>query len=535
MKRLISMMLAVCLLAAAFSALAEASVSLDSIMQEIDKTSASLTVAPVSFRISADRQSIYLDRPAVTGSGRYLISYNIYDSDSNPVNYFYSNEEHVAATPGYGGLFNVFVVVTDESTGETNVQDIGWQGLSWPRADRLTVGKASFVISPDRKSVFVNRPEIRCRSGSVTIAYNIYDSASRPVNYFYSTQKRVAATPGYDGKFNVFIVVTDTETGEQNVQDIGWIILGREQPTAEPTAVIPVTPTPAPTPTPTPENTDFTTRVSDGKVTITKYLGSDENVTVPETIGALPVTAIGSGAFANCKTVKTVLLPGGLTAIDQGAFRNCTALERITVPEKVVRLGSEAFSGCTALTEVIVKGAVKTLQTDTFFNCSSLESLTLSEGLETVEYHAFRWCRKLERLDLPDSLLEIKDSAFADCGLTTLVIPDSVTEVGNYAFSGCEALEYITLPRNLDMVKSQCFSACHSLKEITIPAGCRLIGSYAFQHCWELRTVTVLNPSLQYGKSCFFDCCELSCFVGYPGSTTEVLARDNGIRFVALE
>ena len=189
-----------------------------------------LSVGKASFRISDDKQHIYIDRPSISGgSGKYTIAYNIYDADSNPVNYFYSTEAHVAATPGYGGLFNVFIVVRDTETGESETQNIDWQKLNWPYASSLTVGKVKFEISPDKESVFLDRPEVACSSGEVTIAYNIYDSESKPVNYFYSTFPRVAATPGYAGRFNVFIVVTDTVTGEKNEQNIGWVDLGGGQ------------------------------------------------------------------------------------------------------------------------------------------------------------------------------------------------------------------------------------------------------------------------------------------------------------------
>ena len=182
-----------------------------------------LRVGKASFELSPDRQSVFIDRPAITGgSGSFSVAYNIYDSDSVPVNYFYSDEERVAATPGYGGLFNVFIVVTDLVTGLSDTQNIGWQQLHWPYAEKLTVGRVAFERSPDGSSVFLTRPSVACAGGSVTIAYNIYDDQSRPVNYFYSAQSRVAASPGYSGRFNVFVAVTDTVTGETDVQNIGW-------------------------------------------------------------------------------------------------------------------------------------------------------------------------------------------------------------------------------------------------------------------------------------------------------------------------
>ncbi|MBR3017025.1 MAG: caspase family protein [Clostridia bacterium] len=186
-----------------------------------------LTVGKATFSISTDRQHIFIQRPTVSGgSGSYTIAYNIYDSDSQPVNYFYSAEASVAATPGYGGLFNVFVVVRDTVSGEENTQNIGWQQLSWPYASQLTVGALSYEISEDRMSIYLNRPAISCRGGSVSIAYNIYDANSQPVNYFYSSLPRVAATPGYAGKFNVYVVVTDLVTKESKTQNIGWVTLG---------------------------------------------------------------------------------------------------------------------------------------------------------------------------------------------------------------------------------------------------------------------------------------------------------------------
>ena len=176
----------------------------------------------ISFEISPDRQSIFIDRPAVTGSSDYTLAYNIYDSASRPVNYFYSTEARVAATPGYGGVFNVFVVATDKATNQSITKNIGWHTLNWPYADHLTVGKAASAFSPDMKSVYIDRPSVACRGGQVTIAYNLYDANGVPFNYFYSTEPRVAVTPGTPGRYNVFIVVTDTATGETNTQNIGW-------------------------------------------------------------------------------------------------------------------------------------------------------------------------------------------------------------------------------------------------------------------------------------------------------------------------
>ena len=67
-RRLLTGLLALCLLCCLSLAAAEAPVSLDELMTEIDKAGGALTVGQVSFRISKDKQSIYIDRPEITGS-----------------------------------------------------------------------------------------------------------------------------------------------------------------------------------------------------------------------------------------------------------------------------------------------------------------------------------------------------------------------------------------------------------------------------------------------------------------------------------
>ena len=240
MKRALVLLLTLCLILPI--AAAGEQVDLDALMQEIDKGAKALTVSPATYEISPDRQSVFIDRPEISGAAEYTIAYNIYDSDSNPVNYFYSDEARVAATPGYAGLFNVFIVVTDTDTGEQNTQNIGWHELlgpdstpptatSEPTAEPsptpeilqpLKVEPVTYEISGDARHIFIDRPVITGGSGTVSIAYNIYDSDAVPVNYFYSDEARVAATPGYAGLFNVFVVVTDIVTVEGDIQNIGW-------------------------------------------------------------------------------------------------------------------------------------------------------------------------------------------------------------------------------------------------------------------------------------------------------------------------
>ena len=337
MKRILCLLMILAFSLTACSALGEAAVSLDTLMDEIEEQSKALGVGALSFEISPNGQSIFIDRPEVTGCEEYTIAYNIYDSDSNPVNYFYSLEERVAATPGYAGLFNVFVVVTDTATGEQLIQNIGWQTLvgpddpppDQPTYEPLQVGAATFEISQNLQHVFIDRPAITGGSGQVTIAYNIYDSDSNPVNYFYSDEARVAATPGYKDRFNVFIVVTDLVTGETNTQNIGWNdLIGPNDPLPETEGLI-------------------YTPIDDGAaLRVTGYEGTDTEVIIPSTHEGLPVTEIGEGAFAGMETLRKMVIGEGVTVIRPDAFNGCLLLTDFTFPSTLKVIGQNAFRWC---------------------------------------------------------------------------------------------------------------------------------------------------------------------------------------------
>ena len=74
---------------------------------------------------------------------------------------------------------------------------------------------------------------------------------------------------------------------------------------------------------------------SDQSVTITSYVGDEEEVTVPSMIAGNPVNVIASGAFAG-SMAKTIILPDTIVSIEEGAFSE---------GQEVVYASSKAGSG----------------------------------------------------------------------------------------------------------------------------------------------------------------------------------------------
>ena len=111
---------------------------------------------------------------------------------------------------------------------------------------------------------------------------------------------------------------------------------------------------------------DFTVAENGTGVAITKYNGTAETVTIPETIGGKNVNKISTGAFLNNTTVKKIIVTKNVGTIEKNAFDSCSALESIVIWD--ASYGKSSFSdscmkNCTAFKSVYIN-TVYTLNSD---------------------------------------------------------------------------------------------------------------------------------------------------------------------------
>ncbi len=85
---------------------------------------------------------------------------------------------------------------------------------------------------------------------------------------------------------------------------------------------------------------------------ILKYLGSEKNLVIPETLDGNIVELINQSCFENNQTLESVYLPDSVEAIWEAAFRNCKNLKSVRFPETDVALDHYCFYGCESLEEV---------------------------------------------------------------------------------------------------------------------------------------------------------------------------------------
>ena len=102
----------------------------------------------------------------------------------------------------------------------------------------------------------------------------------------------------------------------------------------------------------------------------------------------------------------------------------------------IVSIGTSAFANCSSIRSITLGSTVKTVGQYAFYMVSSgsATTITLSEGLETISKQAFQNIN-VSSITIPSTVTTIGDSAFSGTSLTELVIPNGTTSIGNNTFN----------------------------------------------------------------------------------------------------
>merc|ERR1740136_598387 len=83
---------------------------------------------------------------------------------------------------------------------------------------------------------------------------------------------------------------------------------------------------------------------------------------------------IGDGAFFDCRSLTSIVIPNSITAIGSLAFTDCTSLTSIVIPDSVRGIGDEAFSDCRSLTSIVIPD-LRTISLSAFEGCTELTTI----------------------------------------------------------------------------------------------------------------------------------------------------------------
>ena len=166
-------------------------------------------------------------------------------------------------------------------------------------------------------------------------------------------------------------------------------------------------------------------------------------LTLGEGLLSLPV-----GGFYECTALKTVQFPSSLKYIygasyKVGCFENCSSLENITFQKgSLTQIGSGAFAFCTGLKSVVLPDGLTIIDQYAFLACTQMEVLVIPSTVTTINYRAFCDNDSLRTVVLPFGVTTLH-SAFQDCDyLESAYIPSTVTTIDN-SFSG--STKYLTI------------------------------------------------------------------------------------------
>ena len=228
-------------------------------------------------------------------------------------------------------------------------------------------------------------------------------------------------------------------------------------------------------------------------IEIVLYSGQKNDVSIPEQINGLPVTALTASCFEYCKDiVRSLHIPATVTELN-GALGSCRCLETVnidkdnksfifensavysadrtvllrcvtsaegefTIPDSVIRLEKAAFAGCCKL-----KG-INTGENNKYY--SSIDGVLFDKYREKL----FQYPLGSEKssYSVPESVREISDGAFEGAAdLENVEIPSSVELIGSRAFACCDKLDNIVIPDSVVRIDEGAFRDCSALSDIT--------------------------------------------------------------------
>lgn len=332
-----------------------------------------------------------------------------------------------------------------------------------------------------------------------------------------------------------------------------------------------------------------------------------EDIHIPDSM-----QTISADAFADCRSLKRIALQEGVTRVDSLAFAGCVSLKQAYLPDSLTTIGYNVFKDTGDLTihtkrntraygyalengiDVELTGEylldflfsyvdggveleeyrggsahlyipaqvqgypVLSIGSAAFENNRLLRGVTIAEGIRSIDTHAFAGCEGLRKVDLPETLTDIGEGAFANSGLTELVIPGGVSRIGTAAFSDCKKLVSVQLPSLAGNIGSSLFDGCvmlenvrfdgapavifdkmfkecDALEKILIPAGVTRIGSGAFYGCEALREVRIPTSVTSIDGTAFALCTYPPVIYGAAGSAAQTAAAAAGLRFSTEE
>lgn len=187
-----------------------------------------------------------------------------------------------------------------------------------------------------------------------------------------------------------------------------------------------------------------------------KYTG---DIVIPSTVAyngrTLTVTSIDGGSYPTGGTFR------------EGAFGNCESLISVVIPNSVTAIANYTFWGCKNLMSIELPNSIWRIGIDAFNHCESLTTVVIPNSVTRISDCAFNGCISLASVDIPNSVTYIGEGAFCNCGLTSVVIPNSITSIEASTFDICQSLVSVVIPNSVTFINENAFT-CSILNQLEV-------------------------------------------------------------------
>ena len=292
----------------------------------------------------------------------------------------------------------------------------------------------------------------------------------------------------------------------------------------------------------------------DGSIAISSYDGEGGEVVVDDSYYGRKVTVIDEGAFKDCWTITSVVLPDTVTEIREEAFAGCFSLRSVSFGSGLRVIGDSAFKQCSVLSSAALPDSLTTIGAEAFKNCFSLAEVTAGSALTDVAEGAFEGTQWLRRH--PDGVIYVGSVVYGYEGAVpesgVINIADGTAVINADAFENVPDAAAFSFPDSLINIKGRALdgTAWYAAKEygpvfagnvlyafkklllptdtaVTVPEGTTGIADGAFEQCNDRYYITsvLLPESLKYiGDNAFEGCSGLSHII-IPDGVTHIGAH----------
>ena len=275
-------------------------------------------------------------------------------------------------------------------------------------------------------------------------------------------------------------------------------------------------------------NKSFTATMVDDVYVVSAGNGSATTgeIVIPATYKGVPITKFANNAYKN-SSISNIIFTENITAIGSGAFENCKNITEFVIGESINIIGGRAFYGCDNLATITYNGSIAvdlygyfnqdlgddySEKIESAYNVISnpiFGSSTTNLIAETkliinsaiVPNYLFYGAKYINEVEIGDNVTLVGSKAFMASSITKVTTSEqsNITDFMDRAFSHCRYLTEFNINGGLEKIHYSVFDTCDKLQTMTVSENLEEIHSYAFRLCNELNKVILTDDEMWFG------------------------------------